>query len=571
MSRHISHPFITTTMASSNSSSKSHNSNNADKYLYKKRKQQSVDSAANAKKKKPSQRRHADIVQEGKQIWNQLRLKQLSKDEKQKLVDQLKEIVGDKAAEIALQHDGSRLVQSVLQFGSDDDRQMIVAQFQTTSLPDLCKSQYGHFCILKLLKYYHGDVTFLKKNLRGHVAKLAVHSIGSRVVQALLTNDHHQNTLAPLQYELYGPHTLLVLDDLPKKHPSLKHVLEKVPDKRDVVLDYCRNHIVQKGLQKQLYGLSFFQDYLCEFMQHIPTFEIRELAATMADHAIHLVSTKTGTKVVCELFAYGTAKTRKHLLKSLKGYAKSALLHRDAYLAILRACRVCDDTVSVQKNLLAELQEASALESVLLNDFGSKLLSMLLHTTGNSNSSSLNPKHFDPYELSVLHESPVVLEDGREVPTSKKDPQLRSRELLAYLQEPLLDVCNKQAAKLLTSIPGSSVLRDVCLQLKATSVMESILEAAQSNPALFEDKVGHRTLKLLNKQSPQFANLFCDAFADNFMEVCCASNRGAFVVSALSESHPELLAKHLDRSKLKLLVEKAEGPTAGYEALLKVF
>jgi hypothetical protein len=55
----------------------------------------------------------------------------------------------------------------------------------------------------------------------------------------------------------------------------------------------------------------------------------------------------------------------RRLLKLLKGHAAALLTHRDAYLAVLALCECTDDTVALQKGLLAELCVAPTAEELL--------------------------------------------------------------------------------------------------------------------------------------------------------------------------------------------------------------
>jgi hypothetical protein len=73
----------------------------------------------------PHQRRHAEVVKRGKILWNSLRRKNITKEERRVLLDELIPLLlenGAKPHKIALQHDGSRLVQAILQFGTAADR-----------------------------------------------------------------------------------------------------------------------------------------------------------------------------------------------------------------------------------------------------------------------------------------------------------------------------------------------------------------------------------------------------------------------------------------------------------------
>lgn len=566
-------------------------------------------------------RKHADIVADGKRIWNQLRLKTNTPDQTRALVDELMPLVAGKAAELALQHDASRVVQAAIQFGSKEERKQILKELcshkqqetggnssnSNNCFVELSKSQYAHFVVLKVFKYCHQDkdcVPLIVGALKGSMAKLAVHATASRVVEALFQTFPPKDT-AVLKQEFYGPHFALfaadTLQQLGSQHqaPTLASNLALTPEKKDVTLEIVR-HLVNKGMEKQLYGFTYFQELLLEYLEVVPPTEVRAIANTAADHAIHLLSAKAGTKVAALLTAYGTVKDRKRIIKSLKGYTRSGLLHRDAYLAILRLVQLTDDTVSIHKNLFNELlssgpspsakkdqdnvEQDSPLLEIALSDTGSKLFLLLLVDEQNTEG---RKKMLDPYEHSVLFPNPVIVEDGHEVPTSKKDPAIRRKELIKHLREPLVQMCSQHADKLLRSIPGSAVLREVYAAFKPVSVVEAILDLCDAalprkgddKTCIFEDVTGHRALKNLilidaadsdKAQEGSFATLFFARFENKLMEVA-DSNRGAFVVGALFKvtSLRKNVAKKLNGTQLKKQQSKKEGPTAGLDALLK--
>lgn len=531
---------------------------------------------------------------------------------------------------------------------------------------ELCQSQYAHFVVLKVLTYCHGDPEcwrILVQSFRGTMPKLAIHATGSKVIEALFlllssqqqpsatttttktskkTAANNKNTLQldetairetwQLFQELYGPHVVLFADGVDtgvvaaatsesnappqqSKRRALSFHLDRLADKRDVILDFVRN-LVHKGMGKQLYGFTYFQEYLLEFCQVVTPVEIRSLAATGADSAIHLLSAKAGTRVVALWIAYGTAKERKRILRSCKGYTRSGLLHRQAYLAILRLVQCTDDTVSIHKNLFNELcirptttepnesdSNESPLLEIALSDTGSKLFLILL--IDELTHSDSYKKVLDPYEHSVLFPNPVIVENGQEAPTSRKDASVRRQELLQYLREPLIEMCCQHTATLLRSIPGSTVLKEVYKNLNrppavidaVLGVCEAVLLGKKDNMTeepdnakeswLFEDVTGHRALKNLilvdadeksddnnDGSTTTLSEQFSDRFsADQFMTIA-GSNRGAFVIEALCKSvtggskAPALLGK-LSVKKLQANKANGKGPTAGWDSLLK--
>ena len=156
------------------------------------------------KKERQSNRRHAETVAEAKSLWNKLRVKTNSSEEIKELMDQVMKLIRGKVSEIALQHDASRVVQSAIQFGSDEQRKEVLNELCQANggLPELSKIQYAHFCSLKLIKYCGKDEDLVKtivkvcenefsfpasfnfcltcivfQSFKGTIPKLAVHAI----------------------------------------------------------------------------------------------------------------------------------------------------------------------------------------------------------------------------------------------------------------------------------------------------------------------------------------------------------------------------------------------------------
>lgn len=546
------------------------------------------------KQQRQSTRKHADVVIEAKEIWNKLRLKSNTKVQNRKLMDDLMPLITGKANQIALQHDASRVVQAAIQFGTPAERKLILQELckDSGNLVEMAKSQYAHFCVLKAIKYCHSDPANAKlfcKAFKGHMPRMATHSVASRVIESLFAALSTKQT-AMLKQELYGPHFSLFAADALQEDapvPTLESNLLAVPEKRQVTLDFVR-HLVNKGIEKSLFGLRYFQNLFSEYVAVAEPIEIRALAATSADHAIHLLSTRAGTRVVASLTAYGTAKDRKRILKSLKGYARSGLLHHDAYLAVIRLVQLTDDTVSVHKNLLNELLTAakdsestdSPLLEIAVSDTGAKLLFMLLIAD-----KDMRQKCFDPYEHSVLFPNPTILEDGQEVPTSKKDPEARRKELIKFLREPLVELCTKHTDELLRSQSGSILLREVYqayhpegVVSAAVAVCESALvgEQAEDTMSLFEDPSGHLAVKNLlladatSKEAP-FATAFYSSLKGQLVDVA-KSNRGAFVVGALFKIpslKKDVVAELKKQANALKKLAAGDGPVSGFEALLK--
>lgn len=57
--------------------------------------------------------------------------------------------------QVTLRHDASRIVESILQYGSEKQREKILTEL-TSKLVEIAKTPYGHFVVLKAITYCTG-------------------------------------------------------------------------------------------------------------------------------------------------------------------------------------------------------------------------------------------------------------------------------------------------------------------------------------------------------------------------------------------------------------------------------
>ena len=145
------------------------------------------------KAERQSHRKHAPVVRSAKTIWNELRIKTNDTSTNVTLCAELHGLLKGKCMEVAMQHDASRCVQGVLQFGTEDmkrevvmelcqvgssgdaatttitggkkqgdDKSMMKKDESKMNLAELCKIQYAHFVVLKMIKYCARDEVCVK-------------------------------------------------------------------------------------------------------------------------------------------------------------------------------------------------------------------------------------------------------------------------------------------------------------------------------------------------------------------------------------------------------------------------
>lgn len=407
----------------------------------------------------------------------------------------------------------------------------------------------------------------LLQSLKGHLCKLAVHSVGARVVELLFSTVPQKQTKS-FRQEFYGPHFSIFAQDGEEMGNTLCENIAIKPQHKESACEYVHKHLVQKGIDKGLYGFTYFQQLLWDYTQAVGTAEFcSSMLSTLVDHALHLVSTRDGTSIVAKCAAYGSAKDRKRLLKCFKGYARSSLLHRDAYLAILQIVLVTDDTVSVHKSILAELvtlpdddnndkEDQHPLLELALDDNASKFLLILLLP---ESMEEQRRKYLDPMECNLLELTPPKING---VPTSKKNNETRRQELLRYLTPHLIQMCKDHAESLSQSIAGSKVLLQVYKQIAADD--NDLLDTLASL-SLSEHPVGHFLMQYLIACSEKFRKVM--VIPDP------TSSRNAFILASLmthddvASRLPKISVKEVN--KLIKEKQKVKEATAGLEALVK--
>mmetsp|Transcript_31417 Transcript_31417/g.40262 ORF Transcript_31417/g.40262 Transcript_31417/m.40262 type:complete len:685 (-) Transcript_31417:305-2359(-) len=537
------------------------------------------------KKERQKAKPHYDLVVELNKLWNQLREHNISENQKRDLMKELMRLIKGRMHSIAMKHDSSRSVQAAIQFGNKYQRKAILDEL-SGHITELSQNTYSHFIVLKMFKYCikeHDSKAILCKAFKGNVTKLATHSVGSKVLELAL-HTFPSKMAGNLRLELYGKEFALFTDteDIPK---HLNEIIAKWPERKEKVMSNVAT-IIARMHKKGIFVQSFTHSFIWEYLQEASAAEIEDLTPSLIDATMQFMSTRPGSKIIAFCIGHGSPKNKKKIMKAMKGYLNSILLHRDAYLVLMQIFNAVDDTVNVQKIILNELlnppDEPQELEESELKS-NKKILgldgkevqpadkpkadSILQAALGNNSAKVLllllappqqNPRYYGPDEIALLNS----------IPTSKKDPSVRQRELLVYLKEHLLALAINSAPEMMRSISASSVLLEIFKTWKTPELLEAIQDAIFLDPDedgsevlssteskglnVYEHQIGHLFLKRLliweaeMEKSIQGTNEPAPAaFASSLIGMLEKSpaklkqwvetNRGAFVLETLAK------------------------------------
>ncbi len=359
---------------------------------------------------------------------------------------------------------------------------------------------------------------------------------------------------------------------------DLSTVLEETPEKRKPIMSYLYG-LINQLIQKKLTGFTMLHDAMLQYFLNTKpgSEEATEFLELLkgdeeGDLLKNLAFTKSGSRVVCLSLAYGSAKDRKNILKVYKDTIETLAFDANGHKVLLAAFDVIDDTVLTSKSIFPELlgKDAAAQHE--------KIIALANHPVGRlpllylligATKSLFN----DNAELTLLNEIHEV-----RATTSKKEPEIRRKELVRSLSGPLLTTITTEAAQLAQTSFGCQLITEALLGCEGdkTAAVEAVADLAAGDPNtddhIARSSYGGRMLKTLvlgghfDPKTKTVALIvpplnFHDALYQRIKGhvVDWATGSSSFVVVNLLEAdrfgHREELVKALKKSRKRL--EKA--------------
>lgn len=407
--------------------------------------------AAERKQAKPM----GDIIHRSKRIWEQLRRKQSTQEERKKLIDELQSLVRGRIKDLVFKHDASRIVQTALKYGTKAVRQEIAEGLKGTYV-ELSQSSYGKYLVAKVMHYGTEETRqMVSQEFVGHAKKLIKHREASFVVEDIFREYGSKAQKAQLLREFYGVEfAIFTSDNKDKDDGSLSSILEKHPEKRTVIMKNLLD-ILTAVVSKGALFFSIVHRAMLEFISNTTsgTTEATEFLELIKEHVGEIGFTKDGAQVVMRCLALGTAKDRKVMTKSLKPVADQLSAHEAGHLILLTAFDVVDDTVLVSKTLFPELQ--TNLLDLAIHNFGR--IPLLYPFTGRTK------RLLPPASIKILEQ----MDELKKV-TSKKDDDVRRKELRAQMSPIALKGIVEHGETLVLSSFGCTFITEVLLGADGT-------------------------------------------------------------------------------------------------------
>ncbi|KAJ4844978.1 hypothetical protein Tsubulata_011712 [Turnera subulata] len=554
---------------------------------------------AEARKKK--RKKHYTLEQELASLWEKMRQRNIAKDERSKIITEALGKMKGKIPEIASSHVSSRVLQTCVKHCSHDERQAIFEELKPHFLT-FSNNAYAVHLVLKMLE--HASKKQLAEcisTLRGHVATLLRHSVGSIVVEQAykLANASQKQELL---MELYSPELQLFKDLASIKESRFVDVISKLKLPKGSVLRHMAS-VIQPILEKGIIDHSILHRLLIEYLSIAPKTSAAEILQQLSGlPLVRMMHTKDGSRIVIACIKHGSAKERKKIVKGMKDNIEK--IPHDHFGSLVLTCIVStiDDTKLVTKIIIRKLQ--ALLKDLLLDKSGRRPLLQLLHPNCS--------RYFSPDDMASLNFSLPALSAVNELEANqeteslkdeksekqnikedemaganestdpenlqstvggKKDALLRRQELLVHsgLAENLIDTCIENAGEFLKSNFGKEVLYEVAIggydgilhpsmDEKLNTLHEAIASLAakskseeSDNEHVLENFHSNRTIRKLILESASFASTFWLKALKGNSRLWAQGHSSRVLCAYLESSDPNV--KELAKEELQTLID----------------
>ena len=531
-----------------------------------------------AKAQRKASKPNAGPIQRSKQIWERLRLKShVPKDERDKLVKELFEIITGRMKEFVFKHDSVRAIQCALKYSSPAQKKQIAEELGG-SYRDLAESRYAKFLVAKLVMLGGEVRDLIVQEFYGHVKRLIKHPEAGWIVDDIYRGAATPHQKAILLREWYGPEFVVFkgkTEGQAEVTADLATILVQNPEKRSPIMSHLKE-LTNQLVQKKTTGFTMLHDALLQYFLNCSSGgpEHNEFLEMLRDDeegdcVKNLAFTKSGSRIVCLALAYGSAKDRRNLIRYFKTHMKTLAYDANGSRVILAAYEVIDDTVMTSKQIIGEMLGKSSegdepTQELLLQSQNLTARIPLLYPL-----SSIPPKWL------VTEEETKAVDEVRQIrkETSKKDPETRRIELATALSQPLLDLVASHAADLAQSSVGCQFMTEVLLWGvgKKVAALEAVIALVTEGSEVIRTVAVGRMLKTLT-QGGRFQKglivradpplkfdhmLYAAITANDEAKILeWANGPSSFVVLAMLEApdfeHYKLLEKYLISNKAGL-------------------
>ena len=513
-------------------------------------------------------------TKEMRSLYN--KLMQNTKSDKSVLIKKIISLIGDKYESYCYKHDGCRVLQGCLKYGSKEQKNKLIEGLKKKILNETIKPNF-----INLLKY-SGGITFTKTIF-------------------MYSNTNYQDELIDLYIKEYFKIPLEKIKIIKESEVNNKKEdnediemkdEEKKENKDNIIVDNSEQNLeaediikkikahLEKQLEKNINKNFIFHGFLNKIFDYLDEKTQIYITELFDDDISFFMDSYYGYELIMKMYSVSSAKTRKKIIKYVRDNMETFLQDEKGTYFIIKIILFTDDTVNINKifmNAIMDKLDANIVE----NKNCLKIIWNII--------SPFNKKCNNVQQQNLLNYS---------TPNSNKKPlEKRIGEILENIFEKIFKIINFEIKFLIKDILFSQFLTDFIQFLsqkneieKLETIINTIVSYIEEdyknnkdnlNECVLMDKVGQFTIKRIFKDLIEIdgeANKYGKKFAEKLANIMKSDldkfldSRAVFLIVMIMENKDtkKYLSKELGKFKGIIMKNKDNEKLKGMQLLAKL-
>ena len=541
-------------------------------------------------------------TKEMRSLYN--KLMQNTKSDKSVLIKKIISLIGDKYESYCYKHDGCRVLQGCLKYGSKKQKNKLIEGLLPFLFKIIC-GKYSIYLANKIFKYADNDQKkkILNETVKPNFINLLKYSGGITFTKTIFmySNTNYQDELIDLYIKEYFKIPLEKIKIIKESEFNNKKEdnediemkdEENKENKDNIIVDNSEQNLeaediikkikthLEKQLEKNINKNFIFHGFLNKIFDYLDEKTQIYITELFDDDISFFMDSYYGYELIMKMFSVSSAKTRKKIIKYVRDNMETFLQDEKGTYFIIKIILFTDDTVNVNKifmNAIMDKLDANIVE----NKNCLKIIWNII--------SPFNKKCNNVQQQNLLNYS---------TPNSNKKPlEKRIGEILENIFEKIFKIINFEIKFLIKDILFSQFLTDFIQflsQKKEIEKLETIINTILSyieedyknnkdnlNECVLMDKVGQFTIKRIFKDLIEIdgeANKYGKKFAEKLANIMKADldkfldSRAVFLIVMIMENKDtkKYLSKELGKFKGIIMKNKDNEKLKGMQLLAKL-
>ena len=542
-------------------------------------------------------------TKEMRSLYN--KLMQNTKSDKSLLIKKIIALIGDKYETYCYKHDGCRVLQGCLKYGSKEQKNKLIESLLPFLFKIIC-GKYSIYLANKIFKYADNEQKkkILNEIIKPNFLNLLKYSGGITFTKTIFmySNTNYQYELIDLYIKECFKIPLDKIKLIKESELNKKENDEDVEmkdenkkenkDKDNIIVDNSEQNIeaediikkikehLEKQLEKNINKNFIFHGFLNKIFDYLDEKTQIYITELFDDDISFFMDSYYGYELIMKMYSVSSAKTRKKIIKYVRDNMDRFLTDEKGTYFIIKIILFTDDTVNINKifmNAIIEKLDANIVE----NKNCLKIIWNII--------SPFNKKCNNIQQQNLLNYS---------TPNSnKKSLEKRQGEILDNILEKIFKIINFDIKFLIKDILFSHFLTDFILFLsqkndieKLETIINSIISYIQDdyknnqdtlNDCVLMDKVGQFTIKRIFKDLIELkgeGNKYGKSFGEKLANIMKGNldkfldSRAVFLIVMIMENKDtkKYLSKELGKFKGEIMKNKDNEKLKGMQLLSKL-